>query len=345
MLVFFLFASVLIGAQSSDITVDEFVNRLMNAAESDRVAFAEEIRTSSLAAILSHSFPKKKTSSTRDNDLTLPLVFLHGMGDSCFNRGMESITQESGDYMGVYSTCIPTGDDRVSDTINGFLMSMDKNVDVFAEKVRADPHLANGFNCIGLSQGNNICRGYIQRYNSPLVSTHLSVHGPITGVASLPSCDPSSEKIGSLCKDLADLLSKAAYNQKMQDLLFQADYFRDVNFVNTSEYKIYSEMANWNNEGTSVDLTIKENFGKTKKFAMIRAMGDTVVYPNIGEWWGAYDEDFTTILSMTETTWYKNDLFGLKTADQAGRILFNSTEGNHLEFTTEQLYGWLDLYL
>jgi palmitoyl-protein thioesterase len=336
-------SSVVCAHQSSD-TVEDFVNRILKSAESEPEAFAEELRTSGLAAIISLSFPEEKTSSSRD-DTVLPLVFLHGMGDSCFNGGMKSITKESGVYMGVYSTCIPTGDNRLSDTINGFLMSMDENVDVFAEKVKADPKLSKGFNCIGLSQGNNICRGYIQRYNDPPVSTHLSIHGPITGVASLPSCDPSSAQAGGLCKDLADVLGKFAYNQKIQDLLFQADYFRDVNYVNSSQYQQYSQMAAWNNEGLSVDATIKDNFAKTQKFAMIRAMGDTVVYPNIGEWWGAYDEDFTTILTMTETSWYKEDLFGLKTADLAGKILFNSTVGNHLDFTTEELYGWLDLYL
>lgn len=65
---------------------------------------------------------------------------------------------------------------------------MDSSVDILAEKVRADKHLANGFNCVGLSQGNNLCRGYIQRYNDPPVHTHLSIHGPVVGVAALPSC-------------------------------------------------------------------------------------------------------------------------------------------------------------
>ena len=53
----------------------------------------------------------------------------------------------------VYSVCIPTGDTRLSDTINGFFLNMDASVDVFAEKVRADPQLAGGFNAFGLSQG------------------------------------------------------------------------------------------------------------------------------------------------------------------------------------------------
>jgi palmitoyl-protein thioesterase len=227
----------------------------------------------------------------------------------------------------------------------GFLLNMDANVDVFAEKVRADPKLANGFNCIGLSQGNNICRGYIQRYNDPVATTHLSIHGPLAGVAALPHCYPDSEKTGSLCIEISDLLSKLAYTSKMQDLLFQANYFRDVNYLTTPQYKLTSQMGQWNNEDGSIDNSIKTNFAKTNTFAMIKANGDTVVVPREGEWWGAYsEEDYQTILTMKETDWYKSDLFGLKTADEAGKIYFESTEGNHLDFTDEELYSWLDKY-
>jgi hypothetical protein len=52
----------------------------------------------------------------------------------------------------VYATCIPTGNNDIEDTVNGFLLNMDKSVEVFAAKVRADPNLKNGFNAFGLSQ-------------------------------------------------------------------------------------------------------------------------------------------------------------------------------------------------
>jgi palmitoyl-protein thioesterase len=324
------------------------LEQLQREIKEDPEAFAEKLRHSSLSAVLPHPRPgsssrgdhkgAKKSLKAADS---LPLVFLHGMGDSCFNRGMESITESSGEYMGVYSVCIPTGDTRLADTMNGFLMDMNSNVDTFAEKVKADKLLANGFNCVGLSQGNNICRGYIQRYNDPPVNTHLSIHGPLVGVAALPSCQERDD----VCQNVDALLSKLAYTQNMQDFLFQADYFRDVNFVDTPEYKATSQMASWNNEGNTVNPAFKENFLKTNTFAMIKADADTVVVPREGEWFGAYaDNDYSTLLSMTETSWYKDDLFGLKTAHQDGKIKFNSTSGNHLEFTDDELYGWLDLY-
>ena len=48
---------------------------------------------------------------------------------------------------------------------------------------------------------------------------------------------------------------------------------------------------------------------------------------------------------MKETDWYINDNFGLKTADEAGKIFFESTPGNHLQFTETELFGWVDKYV
>lgn len=270
---------------------------------------------------------------------------MHGMGDSCFNAGMKQITENTGTHLGSYSVCIPTGDTQGSDTNNGFFMTMNKNVDVFAEAIKKDPKLAGGFNAVGFSQGNSVIRGYIQKYNNPTVSTFLSVHGTVVGVASFPDCNPSG-LLGPVCKLLDRfLVGPVAYTETVQNHLFQADYFRDPHHTNSSAYKTHSQIAQWNNEGNTVDPTINANFAKTKRFAMIKAMKDTMIYPNDGEWWGAFDTDGKTKLAMNETEWYKKDLFGLKTADEAGKIFFNTTAGNHLQFTEAELFGWVDQYL
>lgn len=274
----------------------------------------------------------------------LPTVFMHGMGDSCFNPGMKDITQKTGEHLGSYSVCVPTGDTLGKDTDNGFFMTMDKNVDVFAEAIKKDPKLAGGFNAVGFSQGNSVIRGYIQKYNEPAVSTWLSVHGTVVGVASFPHCNPSG-LLGPVCKLIDDLLvGPLAYTKLVQGKLFQADYFRDPKQVNSSAYKSNSAIAQWNNEGDNVDPSIAVNFAKTKRFAMIKAEKDSMVYPNEGEWWGAFDSNGKSLLTMKETEWYKQDLFGLKTADEAGKIFFNTTKGDHLQFTEAELFGWVDKY-
>jgi len=274
----------------------------------------------------------------------LPTVFFHGMGDSCFNPGMKEITEKTGQHLGTYSVCIPTGADQGSDTDNGFFMTMDKNVEVFAAAVKNNSKLAGGFNAVGFSQGNSVIRGYIQKYNEPTVSTWLSVHGTVVGVASFPKCNPSG-LLGPVCKLLDRfLVGPVAYTEFVQNKLFQADYFRDPKHVTSSSYKAHSQIAQWNNEGNKVDPSIAVNFAKTKRFAMIKADKDSMIYPNDGEWWGAFAADGKTRLAMNQTEWYTKDLFGLKTADQAGKILFNKTTGDHLQFTEAELFGWVDQY-
>ena len=74
------------------------------------------------------SLPRKASQSTVVQPLelslpssaslnsTLPVVLAHGMGDSCFNAGMQSVTEAVGKRLGVYSTCKPTGGNVVTDT-------------------------------------------------------------------------------------------------------------------------------------------------------------------------------------------------------------------------------------
>ena len=151
--------------------------------------------------------------------------------------------------------------------------------------------------------------------------------------------------LGPVCKQLAAACGSAAYTSLTQNLLFQADYFRDPLRVNTTAYKENSEIAQWNNEGTVVSPKYKENFITVKRFAMIKALKDTMIFPNEGEWWGHFaDGSQKTVLTMKETQWYQQDLFGLKTVDEAGKIVFNTTDGNHLQFTHEQLVWWLENY-
>jgi palmitoyl-protein thioesterase len=280
-------------------------------------------------------------------DEYIPTVVAHGMGDSCFNAGMKSITNGIGQKTGQYSTCIGTAGNRITDTIDGFLKNMDKSVDYFADKIKKDPKLANGFNCVGFSQGNSLCRGYIQKYNDPPVNSFMSVHGTVMGVSAFPSCFRQEKPLGLVCKALAEVLGDAAYAKLIQDILFQADYYRHNVGPNAHRYLDNSQLAAMNNENPDkFDETIKTNFAKTNQFVMVKAAKDSMVYPNENEHWGAMDDapNGNKILTMKETKFYKQDLFGLKTADEAGKIHFEETAGNHLQFTDAQLYGWIETY-
>jgi palmitoyl-protein thioesterase len=223
-------------------------------------------------------------------------------------------------------------------------MNMDKSVDVFAEKIRADPKLKGGFNAIGFSQGNSLIRGYIHKYNDPPVNAFISVHGTVMGVAAIPSCFQQGKPLGFVCKAVAEVLGYLAYSELVQGILFQADYYRAASKTAGSSYLTHSQIAQWNNEKTT-NATYTANFGKVKQFAMVRALKDSMVYPNEGEHWGSLqDGSYGTAQTMKDTKFYKQNLFGLKDADEAGKIAFETTAGDHLQFTDAELFSWLDKY-
>jgi hypothetical protein len=74
---------------------------------------------------VSSSFSVPAERGDGQDDLTvntgpqLPVVFAHGMGDSCFNSGMIHITNHTSSLLGnVYATCIAIGDNQAEDTVS-----------------------------------------------------------------------------------------------------------------------------------------------------------------------------------------------------------------------------------
>jgi len=166
------------------------------------------------------------------------------------------------------------------------------------------------------------------------------------GVAAFPSCFSQGKPLGLICKAFAEVLGDFAYLGIVQDILFQANYYRDPVKTTGQGYLKHSQISKWNNEdSTSANATYTANFGKIKKFAMVKALKDSMVYPNEGEHWGSLgDGSYGNALAMKDTKFYKDNLFGLKDADAAGKLHYETTPGDHLQFTDAQLYSWLDKY-
>jgi palmitoyl-protein thioesterase len=290
----------------------------------------------------------------------------HGMGDSCFNGGMQNIVAKVAAMRGTYATCIPIGDDQQQDTTNGYFLNWNASVAVFADKVRADLQLANGFHAIGFSQGSNVIRGYIAMYNEPTVHAFLSVNGVNAGIAAVPYCIPKpaasksstrrNSEVGlrsetavtfSVCDLLMEQASRAAYTSYAQEHSFQANYWRDPRPEEAALYREFGQLAKFNNEAMTVNETLKTNWAKTQQFVWILATEDALVFPREGEQWGAPDpkDPFTSILSMEDTKWYQKDLFGLRSASEAGKNFFESFQGDHLRFSEEDFERWINTYL
>lgn len=260
---------------------------------------------------------------------------MHGMGDFANDPfGMIPLAKSISSYLGgVYVLNVQIGQNSLADILNGFFMNLDDQVDYFAKVVKADAQLVSGFNAVGYSQGNLVIRGYIERYNTPPVLNFISMHGPLAGVAGFPGC--SLDK--ALCQAFAEVLGALAYHPKVQDGLAQANYFRDP--FKLPQYIAGARfLPDVNNEDDSAQSSYTARFTSLQSLTLVKALGDTVVIPNESEWFGGFAESsFETVLPYSSTSWYTQDLFGLKTLDSRGAVFFNTTNGDHLDFETDFL--------
>jgi palmitoyl-protein thioesterase len=63
---------------------------------------------------------------------------------------------------------------------------------------------------------------------------------------------------------------------------------------------------------------------------------DTMVYPKESEWFQGLN-NATEVVPLEDSDWYKSDAIGLKTLNEAKKVQFVKIEGDHLQFTAEDI--------
>lgn len=151
-------------------------------------------------------------------------------------------------------------------------------------------------------------------------------------------CPASYKIIPFLCSLFEDDPYHFLFNGSIP--LSFSDYF--VTFWNRTEYLGQNTFLPYlNNEIPGKhNATYTSNFRSLEKVLLGMALNDTVVYPHESEQFGGYaftdgDKDTKTVYTMREWSQYKNDAFGLRTLDEAGKISFAQFQGDHLRFSDE----------
>jgi len=271
------------------------------------------------------------------DDVCLPIVQMHGMGDFAKNPAYRRLGQAvstalSGSSSGCPLVTPQLGQSALADIIGGFLRPLDASIDYFAEIIRnnSDIQAAGSFNAIGYSQGNLIIRGYIEKYNDPPVNHHMSMFGMGMGVAGFPGCNMQYD----FCKSLDSLLGQFAYLPVVQNHLMQANYYRDPTHMDG--YRAGNQgLAQLNNEADN-QQDMYSLTGMTGNLTLVKGLQDTTVQPNDSEWYAYFSEGSQSdVVNMTDAEWYS--WFGLDKMDAAGQLGFEWIDGKHMQFTTEEL--------
>ncbi|KAF2899015.1 hypothetical protein ILUMI_07162 [Ignelater luminosus] len=264
-----------------------------------------------------------------DNKQIKNLSFIHVnfLGDSCcnpFSLGAIILRLKLA-LPRVHVHSLQIGNNIIEDTLNGFLMHPDKQIEIACNAIKSDPLLANGYNAIGYSQGAQFLRGLAQRCPEPQMKTLVSLGGQHQGVYGLPGCDALNSKF---CDRIRPIISNLAYLSLAQNRLVQATYWHDP--INKTAY-IYGNtyLADINNEYI-VNETYIKNLQSLENIVFIIFEKDDMVQPIESEWFGFYKEGQSRETeSLQESHVYKR--LGLDKMDEEKKLHFLSTPGNHLE--------------
>lgn len=184
---------------------------------------------------------------------------------------------------------------------------------------------------VGYSQGGLIWRTMIEMWQDHNVVMFISLASPQQGVYGVP---PILLLFLPWLRTYVEngLLPSWAYSRIGQSIgVF--NYYRDP-----TREDIYLEKNKFlpyiNNErGTASEIARqKENFLRLSKLVLVGGPGENVIDPWQSTIFGYYSAD-KSIVEMEETRVYQDDLFGLKTLKESGRLEVCVVEGiSHLQF-------------
>lgn len=273
------------------------------------------------------------------SDGSPPVVLWHGMGDDCCSAGMNGLRdliQRHTNASRVVSLSLSSS--PTADRIDGFFLSAPLQVQ------RACTLLANlpPFHAVGLSQGGQFLRALVQTCSNVSVINLVTLGGQHQGVYGIPRC---LAKESWICEEVRRLMEDVGvYTSFVQNHLAQANYWQDA--LDEARYLAKNIwLPTVNGYGSDVAQQ-KARLIKLNKFVMVKFLNDTMVQPRISSHFGWYKsgQDKVTV-PLNETMLYAQDWLGLKQVDEAGKLVFLDSPGDHLQFTDEYFVKEIIPYL
>jgi palmitoyl-protein thioesterase len=104
------------------------------------------------------------------------------------------IERIKGALPGVFIHSVRIGKTPEEDRKRSLLDNMNRQIKEVCNQLAGIPELAEGFNAIGLSQGGQFLRAYVERCNKPRVKKLITLGSQHQGVMTLPGCIERSEE-------------------------------------------------------------------------------------------------------------------------------------------------------
>jgi len=265
------------------------------------------------------------------SNCTYPVAIFHGIGDFCLRPGMSNIEKFFSNKLNkVYTKCIETGG-----SFKDWFTSFESQAQKGCEAIKSDKNFSGEFSVVGISQGALLARYIIEKCDMPgKVKRYVSIGGPQMGVAKFPHCES-----GFICERVNRLVDKGVYFSIVQNHVGPAGYFKT--HKNMENYLKYSSfLADLNNEKEVKNQEFKKRFLELEKVLLIKFTKDTMIIPKETAHFRFYNKN-SQVEDLEKSQFYQEDYLGLKQLIQENKIQFLDLEGDHLNFSRDDITKYM----
>lgn len=215
----------------------------------------------------------------------------------------------------------------------GSFSNMFEQAEQLNRELNNDPHVGNNCIMIGHSQGGLVARYYVQRYNTPRVKTLITWGAPHQGIFGSPGVLDSRFAFLNILELYAYQLFYRYFIQKHISI---ANYWKDTlhheKYINQC---LFLPHANNEIEHIYNDF-YKENIESLDQLVLVNSTAEEVIIPSISCHFGFYQ---IGSIRHTETfihsDQYKNNLLGLKTLYDQGKLIFKTAACTHMDYVND----------
>ncbi len=263
----------------------------------------------------------------------VPVAIFHGIGDNCKSNGMKIITKLTQNNVEDYAKCIES-----AGGIKDFFKPIKDQAKNACNEIKKDENFQNEFSILSFSQGGLIARYIIEKCDMKgYVKKFVSFGGPLMGTSKVPKCIN-----GVVCHFVNNFVSYFIYFNYVQNGVGPAGYYRD-NFHLKSYLDKNNFLVELNNE-KNFNQNYYDRMSNLTSLVLIKFNNDTMIYPPETSWFQSLDDD-NNLISLSKSEFFVKDLIGIRKLYEKGAIKFIALDGEHLDFTNEDLYDYAFDYL
>ena len=258
----------------------------------------------------------------------LPILFVHGFGDSCTSPAMLHHINFLKESLRTQVHCFEIGIGKLT----SYFRPLEDQAIELCSKVMKSVIFDGDFNILALSQGGLIARHLFQNCQMKGVVRRMILwNTPNRGIAAVPQMT-----CGFFCNIINALMDRLFYFDFMLKNFSPASFYNGR--YSRQKYRDSNTFLKKLNNETSFNKEVYDKYSKLERFILIKSLKDYLIIPQETTVFEFYDQEGKEIVHLEQSEFYTNDILALRKLNSEGKLKLCSWNTQHVEYDEYSYY-------